>query len=82
MGAVGAGYADHAPGAGCGWSEGRGAAEGCGRCATPDRGCVGGGGHHFPHQENAGRSRWSGPAGWNRQPYPSNLPVGTTIDKS
>lgn len=51
MGAAGAAHAGRAPGAGCGWSEGRGAAEG-GVCdATTGRGCVGGGGRCccFPH---------------------------------
>lgn len=66
QGAVGAAHADRAPGAGCGWSEGRGAAEG-GECGVPTgRGCVGGGGCRrrcFLHQESAGRSRQSGADG-------------------
>lgn len=74
-GAVGAVHADRVPGADCGWSEGRDAAEGDEGGAMPGRGCVDGGGRrHFPHQESAGRSRRSGSAGWNRRAYPSNLP--------
>lgn len=65
QGVVDAEHADRVPDAGCGWSEGRGAAEGGGSGAMPDRGCVGGGGRHrrFLHQVSAGRSRRSGPAG-------------------
>lgn len=74
--AVSAVHADRVPGAGCGWSEGRGAVEGGGGGATPGRGCVGGGGR-FPHQESAGRSRQSEPAGWNHRACPSNLPGKT-----
>lgn len=75
-GAVGAGRDDRAPGAGCGWSEGRGAAAGGGGGAAPGRGCVGGGGcrrRRFPHPESAGRSRRSGPVGWSHRASPSNL---------
>ena len=75
QGAVGAGHADHAPGAGCGWSEGRGAAEGGGGGETPGRGCVGGV-RCFLHWESAGRNRRSAPAGWNHRAYPSNLTEG------
>lgn len=65
--------AESVPGAGCGWSEGRDG----GSDVTPDRGCVGGGGccRCFLHQESAGRSRQSVPAGWIHQPSPSNLLV-------
>lgn len=70
----GAGCADCVPGAGCGWSEGRGAAEGGGGGATPGRGCVGGGVHRCsPRQESAGKSRRFGPAGWSHREDPSTL---------
>lgn len=69
-----AGRADPAPGAGCGWSEGTGAAGGGG-------GGVGGGGRrrrrrHLRPLESAGRSRQSGSAGWSQPAFPSNLGTG------
>lgn len=84
QGAVGAGRAERAPGAGCGWSEGRGVAEGGGGGAEPDRGCVGGGGRcrFHQHRGSAGRSRRSGPAGWTHRAFPLNLPNGGKINKT
>lgn len=63
----GAAGAARAPGAGCGWSEGRGAAEGGGCDVKTGSGYVGGGGRRccFRHQESAGRNRQSESDGWS-----------------
>lgn len=65
--------ADRAPGADCGWSEGRRESGEGG--AMSGRGCVGGGGRCccFLYQESAGRSRRCGPVDLSHWAYSSNL---------